>query len=104
MTYNDALKAVKGKNCAAFAIKNDEKEIFVIEYNSDPGMYSDTIIWYSKFLDNDEVEEDNMPPSDFEKEFPESANLEFTLMKKEGIDALNSGYEEAKKILRDNIL
>ena len=104
MTYKDALKAVKDKDCAAFAINNDEKEIFVIEYENDPERYSDTIIWYSKDLGNDEIEEDNLDPSGFEKEFPRAMEYDFVLMKKEGIDALNGSYDEAMIVLRENIL
>jgi hypothetical protein len=104
MKYSEAIKVVKEKGCLVAALNHKQKELFIIEYVNDPVLFSDLIIWYSKDEGASAGVEGSYSPDEIIEEFPFIKQLDFFMIRKEGLDALSLVWEYATHTINENII
>lgn len=82
MKYHEAIKYVQESNAAVYALLEKTEELFVIIYEKDPELFSDTIIWYV----GERIGEESFDPEEFYLEFEDQIDqLKFVPSKKDVI-------------------
>jgi len=100
MNLAESISYIKENDCLAAYFNEKTKELFIIEYTTDPESISDVIVFYA----NNNSEEDTMSLEEFRDQYTNTDEFNFFPIKKKGIVALDLVYPYIKESLEENKL